>query len=93
MTVFAIVSQGGAAASDRLRQTIAASFPDDFLPVTDAVWLVAAPGSAQDVSNKAGITQGGNEPAIVLEISNYFGRSNPNVWAWIKAKWEATSRG
>jgi hypothetical protein len=64
------------------------------LPLIDGTaWLVAHSGSAQELSGKLGITDGSNGPGLVFEIGSYYGRANPDIWAWIKAKWEATSGG
>lgn len=51
---------------------------------------MASSGTAEELSNKLGITDGASGPAIVADISAYYGRASPNVWAWIKEKWEST---
>jgi len=54
-------------------------------------WLVSSARTAQEVSDLLGITDGRNGAALVVEVASYFGRANPSIWSWIKAKWESTS--
>ena len=52
-------------------------------------WLIAAEGTAREVSDKLGIT--GVEPpligsSVVFGISGYFGRASSEMWEWIATK-------
>ena len=89
MAIFAIIGQPSAD-PQLLSTAIATEFPADNLPLQDRVWLVAFHGTPVDLSNKLGITDGQNGAAIVLSVGNYYGRTNPTIWDWIKEKWEAT---
>lgn len=67
---------------------------DDSILVAPGQWLVADEGTAQNVSNKLGITITPpsadftpTSTAIVVAVSGYFGRIGANVWEWVKAKW------
>lgn len=88
MAVFTVIAQPGANAG-KLPAAIAQVFPNSHYALSNQAWLVAGAGSAQDISNKLGISEGENGNGIVLQISGYFGRSNPNIWAWIKENWES----
>lgn len=95
MAIFAIIPQPGPHA-DKLAPAIIGAFPDAYLSIGSSVWLVAGSGTAQDISNRVGIT--GVEPnvvgsAVVIEAASYFGRGNPAIWSWIKANWEARPVG
>jgi hypothetical protein len=90
MAIFAVIYQPSETV-DKLTLAISNSYPDSYIKVLDGAWLVAQAGSAQDVASKLGIADGSNGAALVLEVASYHGRANPNIWTWIKAKWEATS--
>jgi hypothetical protein len=95
MAVFTVIAQPQAGADAALLpNAIQSQFADNFLLIVpNHVWLVAHVGTVQDLSTKLGITDGANGAALVLEVASYFGRANPNIWTWIKTKWEATSGG
>lgn len=93
MAIYAIIQQPSTHA-EKLAPAIEAAFKGSILVVRDGVWLVAASGTAEDVSNKIGIiTTEESGAAIVLEAASYFGRANPAIWSWIKANWEARPVG
>ena len=70
-----------------LATALEAVYPSKYLKVGPGQWLVASQGTANDVSNALGITDGKNGTGIVVSISGYFGRANTNIWEWIKANW------
>ncbi len=93
MAVFAIIQQPHPN-SAKLPGAVSAAYPDANYFVGNGVWLVAGSGTANDVSNKVGITPDATAgTAIVLEVASYFGRANPAIWTWIKANWEAKPVG
>jgi hypothetical protein len=49
-------------------------------------YLVAAKGTAIDVSNLLGISDGSNGSGIVLATSAYYGRAENNICEWMKLK-------
>ena len=88
MAIFAIISQDNPN-SGKLPGAITTIYKDDCLEVGPGEWLIADTSTCVEVSNKLGITDGSNGAAIILEVANYYGRANTNIWAWIKTKWEA----
>jgi len=76
-----------------LGAAITAAFPSDFRLLREDAWLIAAKGSAQELSETLGVTDGRNGVAVIVQASGYFGRGPTDIWSWIKAKWEATSVG
>lgn len=84
MSLFAVLTD---ADNQRLEIAITTTFPHDFLKMRPGQFLVAAPGTALDLSKRLAIDDGTNGAAVVLTIANYFGRANPTIWEWIKAKW------
>lgn len=69
------------------------------LRISSGQWLVAAPGTAHQISDQLGVT-GPNErqalarlPVVIVQVATYYGRGNPEWWEWMKTNWEATTRG
>lgn len=93
MAVYAIIRQPGPN-SEKLEESLIAGYgPDKVLNVGPETWLVAASGTAMNVSEHVGITSGHAGSALVLEVGSYFGRANPSIWSWIKANWEGPPIG
>ena len=86
MAIFAIIKQPGSA--DNVGFAVHSQYPALHYDLGADAWLVAAQSTAQDVSEKLGITSGINGSAIIVEVASYFGRANPAIWTWIKANWE-----
>ena len=66
-------------------------FPNDHLVIVPGQYLVSAVGTAKDVSDKLGITDGPTGSAIVFRMSSYYGRATSDEWDWIKTKSEQAS--
>ena len=92
MTVYIVVSQPNPNEA-KLPEGIATAFPDNFLQISDKVWLVDSKEPVGEVSKKLGVADGTNGGAVITSIGAYQGRANPNIWNWIKSKWEATANG
>ncbi|MCE9650246.1 MAG: hypothetical protein K8R18_11555 [Parvibaculum sp.] len=90
MTIFAIIAPAPLPA---LNNKIAGEFPNDFFKINDTQWLISATGTAQEISNKIGVTDGQTGSAIIFATSGYYGRAPANIWEWIKAKLEAPASG
>ena len=88
MTVFVVIAQEGSDLA-KLPAALDACFPNAAYKLDENAWLVPFKGSAEDLSDKLGVTTGANGGAVILEVASYFGRANPNIWAWIKANWGA----
>lgn len=81
--IFAVLSEPENVA---LAAKIAAMFPDDNLSIRPGEWLIASIGTAKEMSDKLGVTDGSNGSAIVLATSSYYGRASNQVWEWIASK-------
>jgi hypothetical protein len=92
MTIFVVIAQTPKNV-EQLSKAIKESYPSDYLAIDDDAWLIAARSTPQEISDKLGVQGGGAGGALIVAISAYFGRANPNIWAWIKAKWEAMAVG
>jgi hypothetical protein len=85
--IFAIISL----VSDKQAQVTAAitsKFPTDhFQAAPDGrLFFVSSSGTAKDVSDALGITEGNLGSVIVVGVTGYFGRAPVNTWEWISAK-------
>ena len=69
------------------------AYPDDTYDLGNGAWLISDSVTAKEVSDKIGISDGTNGSAVVIEAASYFGRANPAIWSWIKAKWEGGPNG
>jgi hypothetical protein len=78
---------------EKLEASIVRTYEKTHLKLSDDSWLISGTGTAQEISEALNIGGGENGSAIVFSISNYFGRANPNVWAWIKSRLEKPSDG
>jgi hypothetical protein len=84
--IFAIVSF--ISDNQPLTAAIATHYPNNsFLQATpDArLYFVSDAGTAKDVSDKIGVSDGALGSVVVLAVSGYFGRAPMNVWEWIAA--------
>jgi hypothetical protein len=92
MTLFAIIQQPGTN-GERLSGAIETAYPEAKYDLANGVWIVSDIATAKEISDKVGISGGANGSAIVLEVASYFGRANPAIWSWMKAKWERPPNG
>jgi hypothetical protein len=92
MAVFVVVSVPPKNAT-ALAQAVATNFENESLRLSDESWLVSTTETAEAVSKKIGVLGGAVGSAVVLGVNGYFGRANPTVWAWLKAKMEQPVSG
>lgn len=74
---------------DAFVKEIVTKFPTDYFQASPdgRVFLVSAPGTAKDISDRLGIGEPqGLTSVIVLAISGYYGVAPMNTWEWIAAK-------
>lgn len=92
MPVFAVIRQTDP--ENATHGAVLREFPDAHYDLGSGVWLVAGVGTAQEISNKLGITPDAkNGTGVVIEAASYYGRANPAIWTWIKANWERGANG
>lgn len=66
-------------------------YPNDSIIIGENQWLVVDYGTAKDVSDKLGVTNGPTGSAMIISMSGYYGRKSTNIWEWIKAKMAQTN--
>lgn len=91
MTIFLILHQPSDVEISRLQHAIDSNYRDTNYRLSDNAWLVASDKTAKHVSDTLSITDGKNGSAIIVGVSDYFGRAKTGIWAWIKANWEGKS--
>lgn len=73
-----------------MKESLAQFYPDKHLEVNSEEWLVAGFGTAKEVSDKLGISEGITGTALVFKMASYYGRASSDIWDWIKTQSEAT---
>ena len=65
-------------------------FPEDHFKIGVGEWLISAPATttAKELSDSLGISEGTSGSGIVIRSGGYYGRANPEIWEWIKARLE-----
>jgi hypothetical protein len=92
MTAFVVVAISNPAG---LATAIGDNYQDNYIRVSDSVWIVSDLGTSQDVTTKLKITTtppgpagppGPNGTGIAFAISGYFGHANPAIWEFLRNK-------
>ncbi|WBT04811.1 hypothetical protein PFY01_09080 [Brevundimonas vesicularis] len=90
MNIFVVVSL---VPNSALQMRIHQSYPGNVLNLSDSATLIAATGTAQDISTTIGLASGEFNSAVVIGMSTYHGRAPVDIWDWMKAKIEAPAHG
>jgi hypothetical protein len=91
MAIFAVIKQPSPNPV-ALAQAVTRAFPGSHYVLSDSAWLIAAQGTAIEVSQKLGLPAADSPAAaVVIEVGSYYGRANPAIWTWIKTNWEASA--
>ena len=83
MALFMVVGLGDNAS---LAAKIMEQFPDNSLDLGSDKWLIVSPGTAKEISDKIGISDGASGTGIIANFTGYYGRASSNIWEWITAK-------
>jgi hypothetical protein len=89
MSIFVVLSR---MPNSKLETRIMKEFPTDHYVLSPTQWLIRSEGTSIDLSQKIGIIENGKRgdtaPGLVLSVSGYYGSETPDLWEWLKAKWE-----
>jgi hypothetical protein len=77
--------------STKLERAIEDVYPEDHLKLQDDEWLISGGSTAQEVSDRLGVSSGDNGSAMIFRMGSYYGRASTNIWDWIKTKSEDAS--
>lgn len=91
MSLFAILLP---AENPKLIAAIKEKFPDHY-EITSTQWMIFAKGTAQQISDKLGVSIKENPigSAVILVIAGYWGRAATDLWEWMKVKMEKDDNG
>jgi hypothetical protein len=81
--MFAVLSLGS---PEKLGAALLEKYPHDYFALSTNQWLLVAPGTAKEVCDSLGISEGAAGSAVVLAFTSYFGRANPQIWEWIASR-------
>lgn len=87
MAIFIVTSNSE---SSFLASAISKTYPTDHIQLGPNQWLVAAPLTARQLTDKLEISSGkAGANVFVGGLNSYFGLHRPEIWEWIKVKWES----
>ena len=83
--IFAVVAVDNPTA---MGAAVAKLYPSEHVLFAPGQWLVVDKGTAKEVSDRLGVTDGTNGGALIVAVSpgGYFGRKGADLWEWIKVK-------
>lgn len=86
MAIFAVTAPTSNA---KIGPAIDAAFPDQYIKAWPEHWFIATSGTAKEIGVKIDAAAGGNVGTmVVVSVANYWGRANPEIWEWVKTKFE-----
>ena len=89
MQIHVVLGLNGPESVVALQNNIERVYEDRFLPLEGRpAWLVADDALARDISDKLGFNDGQDIAGLVTTVATYYGRANPDVWAWMKMMYE-----
>ena len=72
-----------------LQANLISLYPEKHLQAAPGLWFVSAPnGTAKDVSDKIGLTEGKIKSGFVASVGGYYGRLAPYIWEWLVKNWQ-----
>ncbi len=73
-----------------VRQRLQEHYPGQHIDAKRGAFFVSTTGeTSQDVAEKLGFGTENLASGIVMPVTGYWGRADPNLWEWIPAKKEA----
>lgn len=93
MSIFVVITRNP---NPGLEAQIVREFPSDHYILSPNHWLVCSGGTSIELSERIGVTKGmppkagsgEHGPGLVFSISSYYGSETPDLWEWLKVKWE-----
>jgi len=86
MALFAVIAPPD---NSRIGSVIENVFEGRYQRVWNGQWFVSGTGTSKDICDQLGISDGTNGAAIVVRVSSYWGRANPDLWPWLASKLES----
>lgn len=86
MGVFIVTRVPATADRRPLGEAVETAFPGQNYRLGEHGYLVAAEGTAREVSDKLGLSEGKTQSAMVAAVFDYYGWGDRNLWAWIESR-------
>jgi hypothetical protein len=51
-------------------------------------WLISYDGTAKELSDALGITDGSVGTGVIVTVGSYYGRAPTDIWEWMKVRME-----
>lgn len=83
MALFALLSP---TENQLLANSLQIAFPSDHLKVGVGQWIVTARGTARELSDGLGISDGKVGTVMVLMVGAYWGRASNEIWEWMASR-------
>jgi hypothetical protein len=87
MAIFVIVPISNALGIEKSLEELKTAQKLDFMKLPTSGYVVSFSGTAQELSNVSGISEGTSGTGLVTAASSYYGRAPTNIWDWIKSRW------
>nr|VFK40818.1 MAG: hypothetical protein BECKSD772F_GA0070984_10756 [Candidatus Kentron sp. SD]VFK46664.1 MAG: hypothetical protein BECKSD772E_GA0070983_10786 [Candidatus Kentron sp. SD]VFK78173.1 MAG: hypothetical protein BECKSD772D_GA0070982_100844 [Candidatus Kentron sp. SD] len=81
MATFIVIQTVGDSGFD---ESVPKRFGERAFRLPNGDWLVAFPGTSEQLANELGIVQDETNNAVVLRFTAYWGRATPDTWAWMR---------
>jgi hypothetical protein len=89
MPTFVVIATANKAELGQAVKTVA---PDDFWELKNDTWFVYQAGvTSHQMADRLGINNATTGVGVVLPVSNYAGRANPDLWEWLKLRLARTT--
>jgi len=83
MAIFAVIAPPD---NSTLGSILEAQYANNFLRVWNNQWIISANGTPKDISDKLGVSDGSAGTAMILLVTSYWGRANPDFWQWMSER-------
>lgn len=89
MAIFLVVPNSNQAGIKKSMAALKEAKRLDFIDLPNEGAFVSFHGTAQELSNELGITDGSSGTGVVVAVSSYYGRAPTNIWEWVNSRWES----
>ena len=89
MQVFAVFSVSH---SRIVRERLQEHYPDQYIEGRQAFFVATVGETSVQVADKLGFGTENLSSGIVIPVTAYWGRADPNLWEWIQVKMDANGK-
>ncbi len=75
-----------------VRQKVEERYPGNFRQEGNCLFLETEGETTREVAEKIGFGQDNLSSGIVLPVTSYWGRADPELWEWISVKMDANGK-